>query len=85
MKEDDKKIEVRPEIPSKFPLANDVIGESKKFINEFMLNVNGEGIFNIMGVKPDKTFVIDGPPGVGKTFAIKAINNQMNHHKLQDI
>ncbi len=74
----DREIDVRPEMPSAYPLAKDVIGESKEFVDEFMLNVNGEGIFKTMGVSPNKTFVIDGPPGVGKTFAIKAINNQMN-------
>jgi len=74
----DRQIRVDPELPSKFPLARNVIGEARKFIDEFMLNINGEGIFKSMGVNPNKTFVIDGPPGVGKTYAIKAINNQMN-------
>ncbi len=83
MELEEEKIKVESLSPEKFPLAKDVMGESKRFVNEFIKNLQNEGVFKQMGVNPDKTFAIDGPPGVGKTYAIKAINNQLNSHIIK--
>ena len=73
-------VEFIPDSPSLFPMETDVIGASNEFVKEFLSNIQHERKYRKMATSPDKTFFLDGPPGVGKTYAIKAINNQLNSH-----
>ena len=61
------------------PIVKDVLGTARDFLDELVMNIEGEGIFKTMGVEPDKTFLLYGPPGTGKTMSIKAFNNSMNY------
>ena len=63
---------------NQFPLIRDVVGKPKEFLDDLVLNIDGEIIFNYMGTKPDKSFLLYGPPGCGKTYCIHAINNDLN-------
>jgi SpoVK/Ycf46/Vps4 family AAA+-type ATPase len=60
------------------PRIEDVVGVSRKFIDDFILFQENEMVFSSMGVQPDKTFLLTGKPGKGKTMAISAINNSLN-------
>lgn len=64
------------------PLRKDVMGESGKFIDDFILSINSEEIYRKMGVNPDKTFLITGPPGTGKTMGIRALVNEYNKEEF---
>jgi len=60
------------------PKREDVVGEAGNFIKNLQTNIENSGMFKIMGTSPEKTFLLSGPPGVGKTYSIKALNNHMN-------
>jgi SpoVK/Ycf46/Vps4 family AAA+-type ATPase len=70
--------EILPLEICKNPRIEDVVGTSRKFIDDFILSKENEEVFYSMGVQPDKTFLLAGKPGTGKTMAIKAINNSLN-------
>lgn len=55
-----------------------MVGKARKFSEDFVLGVNGEDIFKVMGTSPEKTILLYGPPGTGKTMCVHAINNSMN-------
>ena len=60
------------------PKKEDVMGEAGNFIKNLEMNIENAGVFKLMGTNPEKTFLISGPPGVGKTYGIRALNNHMN-------
>lgn len=67
-----------PMVVKEKPLRDDVVGQAGNFIDDFVLATNSEGIYKTMGVSPDKTFLITGKPGTGKTLGIEALVNQAN-------
>jgi len=60
------------------PLLEDIVGQAKEFTDDFQLYKNNCGIFKSMGVSSPSTFLLEGPPGVGKTLSIQALNNSSN-------
>jgi SpoVK/Ycf46/Vps4 family AAA+-type ATPase len=60
------------------PLRKDIVGKSGEIVDDFVLAINSEDIFRKMSVSPDKTFLITGAPGTGKTLGIKALINELN-------
>lgn len=78
-------IEVIPKFPEEKPKMKDVIGKARSFLNELEINMDAEGIFETMGVSPHKTFLLEGPPGTGKTFCIDAYNNTRNAHIVKSL
>ncbi len=67
-----------PTIPQKTPLIEDVVSCGKKFIDKITTSIQGTTVFSAMGVKPNKSFVLEGRPGTGKTFSLWGINNDYN-------
>ena len=78
---EDKKetIKIIPMPITTYPLRENVVGEAGQFVDEFIQATDSEMIYNVMGVQPDKSFLITGAPGNGKTFAIEALVNQINN------
>ena len=60
------------------PLIRDVVGTARTFLEDIVLGIDAEDICNSMGVSSDKTFLLEGSPGTGKTMAIHALNNDLN-------
>lgn len=60
------------------PLRKDVVGVAGEFIDDFILAMDSEEIYRKMAVDPDKTFLITGKPGTGKTMGIDALLNEAN-------
>ena len=60
------------------PLIVDVVGTARKFLDDIVLGIEAEGICNSMGVSSDKTFLLEGSPGTGKSLSIRALNNDLN-------
>ncbi len=60
------------------PTVEDVQGTAKKFLDDLVDSIKGQQLFNDMGVKVDKSFLLYGSPGTGKSLSIKALNNEMN-------
>jgi len=67
-----------PTIPEIYPYKKNVVGKAREFIDEFEENLKGEGIYKSLGIKPNKTFLLQSEPGLGKTFGIKALYNSLN-------
>jgi len=67
-----------PMYVEKSPLRKDVVGQSGQFIDDFLESINSEQLYYMMGVKPDKTFLITGSHGNGKTLSIEALVNEAN-------
>jgi len=67
-----------------YPLFKDVVGKPREFLEDMIENIDGSMIFSCMGTKPDKSFLLYGPPGCGKTYSISALNNELNYDFLQN-
>lgn len=76
--DEEGKVEVRVELPKKYPRRNNVLGTGKQFIDDFVFDVENEELYNAMGVENDSTYLLYGVPGTGKTMSINAINNTVN-------
>ena len=78
-----KKLDFTPmEILSK-PLREDVVGKAGEFVDDFILSMNSESMYKKMGVTSDKTFLITGVPGIGKTLGIRSLINEVNKEQSQ--
>lgn len=60
------------------PMRKDVVGRAGEFVDDFILAMNSESIYRKMAVSTDKTFLITGNPGTGKTLGVKALINEAN-------
>ncbi len=65
------------------PRLDDIIGQSRTFADDFILAMNSEAVFDKMGIQPDKTFLISGPPGTGKSLGIESLINDTNKEFFQ--
>ncbi len=85
MREDMDTSKVVPLVAEDSPRREDVVGEAGNFIDDVMEGIHGEGIFRSMGISPDKTFLLSGVPGTGKTLSVRALNNEMNSHLINSL
>lgn len=67
------------------PLRSDIVGQAGTFVDDFILAMNSEEVYKKMGVNPDKTFLITGKPGTGKTIGIDALVNEVNREFYKEI
>ena len=77
-KELDKELRYMPMDIINYPRKKDVVGQSRQFINDFLLAIDSEQLYNAMGVNPDKSFLVTGSPGNGKSYGIEALVNEAN-------
>ncbi len=73
-----EKLDIRPMGLAESPRKKDVIGQSRTFIDDFIQAAESEKIYKSMGINNDKTFLIIGDHGNGKTLAIEALVNEIN-------
>lgn len=64
--------------PTERPNLDDTVGTARKFLDDIMASIKGAGIFDSMGVSPNTSYLLAGVHGTGKTFSLKALNNEMN-------
>lgn len=62
-----------------FPMLSDVIlpKENHRELEDIILSIAHPMIFEMMGVKQDKAYLFEGPPGTGKTYSMTAIRNEL--------
>lgn len=73
-----EKITFSPMKIAGYPKRKNIVGTAGKFIDEFSSAIKSEYLYHVMGVAPDKSFLITGPPGNGKTFSVEALVNEIN-------
>lgn len=73
-----EKPQIKVEIPLLEPNRKNIRGKAGEFVDDFLLSYKMQGAFYGMGVEPDKTFLVFGPCGTGKSLAMKVITNEAN-------
>lgn len=68
--------------PTQRPLIKDCVGTARKFLDDITTSIEGSGIFDSMGVSPNSSYLLAGIAGTGKTFSLKALNNEYNQHAV---
>lgn len=69
---------VSPEAPKTYPTIDDLVGIAKEFANDVVEGIEHKDTYKRYGLTPNKSFFLNGAPGTGKTFALKALNNTFN-------
>ncbi len=64
--------------PSDYPKREDVVGVGKQFLDDIIINIQQSDLFEHVGIQPNKIYLLEGPPGTGKTFSVDALNNTLN-------
>lgn len=67
-----------PTLPREYPKKENVVGQAREFLDELSESMDNASIYNSLGVKPEKTYIISSLPGTGKTLSINALNNSKN-------
>jgi SpoVK/Ycf46/Vps4 family AAA+-type ATPase len=74
----EEKLKFTPSPIYPYPVRRDIVGQAGQFVDDFILGMNSYAVFKKMGVMPDKTFLISGKPGNGKSMGIDALINEVN-------
>ena len=80
-----EKIKITPMGINGYPLRENIVGDAGKFVDDFIEARNSEMIYRVMGVNPDKSFLITGAPGNGKTMAIETLVNEINKEPFKKL
>jgi ATPase family AAA domain-containing protein 2 len=81
-------LNIELENASNYPTISDLVGTSKDFAEDLIMSIKHSNIYERFSILPNKSFVLNGVPGTGKTFSLKAINNTLNgniENKLKDL
>ena len=82
---EEKKIQYIPMDIYPYPRKENIIGQAKEFIDDFLTSMKSEQLYNMMGVKPDKSFLITGSQGNGKTHSLDALVNEANKETYENV
>lgn len=77
-----KDLIVRPMPIKNYPLRENVVGQAGEFIDDFIQSLDNKFLYGAMGVDVDRSFLLTGPPGNGKTLAVETLVNQVNKDKV---
>ena len=77
--------DIIPMESKKYPRREDIVGDAGLFVDDFIQAIGTEQIYRVMGVNPDKAFLITGSPGNGKTMAIETLVNEINRNIVDDL
>lgn len=71
----------------KFPLLKDVYGSPafKEGLDNIVLSMENSMLFRFMGSRVPKSYLFEGPPGTGKTYAVRAIVNELSMRDNKEI
>jgi len=61
-----------------YPTLVDLVGTSNDFAKDIIQGICHSNIYERFNVLPNKSYILNGAPGTGKTFSVKAINNTLN-------
>ena len=63
-----------------WPRLRDVITspELHTTLEDLLHGIYKPEVFGVFGIVPDKTFMLQGQPGTGKTLSVKALRNELN-------
>ena len=75
---DESEVSFYYKMPKSEPQIEDLVGEAKRFAEEFLLSLVAKDSFIKAGVHPDKSFLLEGDAGTGKTYSVEALNNTLN-------
>ena len=67
---EEKKINYFPMMPTSYPKKENIIGKAREFTDEIEKNIKNKGIFESLGIRPHKSYLLTGVPGTGKTMSI---------------
>lgn len=79
-----EEIKFAPDEIENTPMVDDVVGVGKQFIEDVILSIENKKVFEKTGLVPDKSFLLEGQPGTGKTYSVKALRNTLNKEFLKD-
>jgi ATP-dependent 26S proteasome regulatory subunit len=71
-------LDIVPDYPAPYPTLVDLVGTSNDFAKDIIQGICHSNIYERFNVLPNKSYVLNGVPGTGKTFSVKAINNTLN-------
>jgi len=72
-------------VPEYEPVKQDIIGKAREFIEELDESISNKDIYKQFGVNPYKTYLLSSPPGMGKTYSIRVLNNTKNRCVMDKI
>jgi SpoVK/Ycf46/Vps4 family AAA+-type ATPase len=67
--------------PATYDIQRDEIGgleDILKKLDNFSMGINHGFLYEIMGIRPPKGFLLEGPPGSGKTLIAKYLSRSIN-------
>jgi len=62
-----------------YPLLEDIIlsKKTREDLERIVFGIEHPSVYEMAGLKPNNSFLFNGPPGTGKTFSSKGIRNQL--------
>lgn len=82
---EEKNIQVEAMMIKKYPRKEDIFGEAGIFVEDFIRDMETEFLYNAMGTSPNKTFLITGKHGLGKTLGVEALINEANREPFDKL
>ena len=78
MNVDGTEMEFAHQQPTRNPTLESIVGTGREFAEELKKGINYHQVFETVGLTPNKTFLLEGLPGTGKSYSVMALNNTLN-------